>query len=91
MEMVLADRRQELTGTRVAVQGFGNVGSWTARLAADAGGVVVAVSDITGAIRNAAGLDIAGLIEHVRATGGVVDYPNGESFAGRDIIAGIRK
>ena len=87
MEMVLADRRQELTGTRVAVQGFGNVGSWTARLAADAGGVVVAVSDITGAIRNAAGLDIASLIEHVRATGGVVDYPNGESFAGRDITS----
>ncbi len=87
MKLVLADRQQELVGTRIAVQGFGNVGSWTARLAAVAGAKVVAVSDITGAVRNPDGLDIPQLFRHVEAAGGVADYPNGESFPGSEIIA----
>jgi glutamate dehydrogenase (NAD(P)+) len=87
MRLVLADRQRDLAGSKVAVQGFGNVGSWTARLAAIAGADVVAVSDITGAIRNPAGLDIPDVFEHVRATGGLAGYPSAESFAGGEIIA----
>ncbi len=87
MRLVLADRQQAMAGARVVVQGFGNVGSWTARLAAIAGAKVVAVSDITGAIRDPDGLDIPHVFEHVRATGSLGGYPNGESFAGSEITA----
>jgi glutamate dehydrogenase (NAD(P)+) len=87
MRLVLGDRKLDLAGTRIAVQGFGNVGSWTARLAAIAGAKVVAISDISGAIRNPEGLDIPHVFEHVRTTGGLAGYTNGDSFAGSEITA----
>lgn len=69
-----------ITGTRVAVQGFGNVGGTAGKLFADAGAKVVAVQDHTGSIYNAQGLDVSALLEHVRAQGGV------GGFAGADSI-----
>jgi glutamate dehydrogenase (NAD(P)+) len=57
-----------LSGSRVVVQGFGNVGSITARMCHEAGARVLGVSDITGGIYNAAGLDIPGVIEHYERT-----------------------
>jgi len=47
---------------RVAIQGFGNAGQYYARLAAEDGNTVVAVSDSTGAIHRAEGLDVEKLI-----------------------------
>ena len=49
----------------VAVQGFGNVGSWFARLIHDAGAKVVAVSDWKGGVYNPDGLDVYALYDHV--------------------------
>lgn len=49
-------------GMRVAIQGFGNAGQYYAQLAAADGHKVVAVSDLTGAIRRADGLDVAKLL-----------------------------
>lgn len=49
--------------TTVAIQGFGNVGSWTARLAAERGYRIVAVGDEFGTLRREDGLDIAALVE----------------------------
>lgn len=55
-----------LRGGRVAIQGFGNVGSHLARLlVAEADARVIAVSDVDGAIVNEQGLDVPGLIEHL--------------------------
>src|SRR5881296_1953172 len=55
-----------LKGARVAVQGFGNVGSVAAELMAQAGAVIVAVSDKSGAVHNPQGLDIPDLIKWVK-------------------------
>ncbi len=52
--------------TRVAVQGFGNVGSYTATTLQEMGVKVVAVSDISGGYYNPNGLDIAAMLAHVR-------------------------
>ena len=52
--------------TRVAIQGFGNVGSCTASALHDMCARVVAVSDVTGGLYNPDGLDIPGLLEHTR-------------------------
>ena len=56
-----------------AVQGFGNVGSWTAKLIHDLGVKIVALSDVYGAIMNEDGLDPYEVEKHVQATGSVVN------------------
>jgi glutamate dehydrogenase (NAD(P)+) len=58
-----------LEGARVAVQGFGNVGSVAARLLASEGCRIVAVSDSREAIYDPRGLDIAKLSDEKRRTG----------------------
>src|SRR5512134_1108155 len=54
----------DIKGATVAVQGFGNVGSISAKLLADAGARVVAVTDWRGGVYNAKGLDIEKMMDH---------------------------
>jgi glutamate dehydrogenase (NAD(P)+) len=70
----------DVEGARVAVQGFGNVGSAAAELFAGNGSKIVAVQDHTGSVRNAAGLDIADLMAHRRDAGGVGGFRGGEAI-----------
>ncbi len=49
---------------RVAIQGFGNVGSWAARLLRPLGFTVVGISDVHGAFVNERGLDVDGVVEY---------------------------
>jgi glutamate dehydrogenase (NAD(P)+) len=72
--------------TTVAIQGYGNVGSWTARLAATRGYVVTAVSDVGGAIHDPTGLDLDALDEHVTESGSVADFPGAEPIPGEDLL-----
>ena len=65
----------EIRGRKVAVQGFGNVGSVAARLLWREGCVIVAVSDVKGGIYNPEGLDIRQLETHLAEHGSVVDFP----------------
>jgi glutamate dehydrogenase (NAD(P)+) len=53
-----------LKDCRIAVQGFGNVGSIAARMCHEAGAKIIAVSDIQGGIHNASGLDITAVLAH---------------------------
>ncbi|MCX7425835.1 MAG: Glu/Leu/Phe/Val dehydrogenase [Planctomycetia bacterium] len=76
----------DLAQMRVAVQGFGNVGSVAAVEAAKHGARVVGVADITGGIVNPDGLDVDALLAHVKATGGVRGFPGGTDVDGRAIL-----
>jgi glutamate dehydrogenase (NAD(P)+) len=67
-----------LDGARVAIQGFGNVGSATAELFAGNGAKIVAVQDHTGSIFNPRGLDIAGLMQELHAKGGIGAFAGGD-------------
>ena len=62
----------------VAIQGYGNVGSWTARLAAQQGYRVVAVSDVNGGIYTPRGLSLDMLTKHVAEAGTVVGFEHAE-------------
>lgn len=64
--------------SRVAVQGFGNVGSHAAKVAAELGAKVIAVSDVNGGVYNSDGLGIDSLIAHSKRTGTVVDFGDSE-------------
>jgi glutamate dehydrogenase/leucine dehydrogenase len=59
----------------VAIQGFGNAGSIAARLAAEQGATIIAVSDSHGGIFNQAGLNIPELLAYKQKTGSVVGFP----------------
>ena len=71
----------EISGARVAVQGFGNVGGVAGRLFAEAGARVVAVQDHGGTIFKAAGLDVPALLAHVAKVGTVAGFPQAEVIA----------
>ena len=74
-----------IEGARIAIQGFGNVGSYAGLLLHQAGAVIVAVTDHTGGIINDAGLDAEALFEHVRRERGVAGFP-GDDFTNEELL-----
>ncbi len=78
----------QIKGMKFSVLGYGNVGSWTARIFHDMGARLVAVMDHTGGIRNDQGIDAHALAHHVAKVGGVAGYGAG---AGKKSGAGATK
>jgi len=76
----------DLSTSTAIVQGFGNAGSVAARLLVEIGTRVVGVSDSTGGIYNAAGLDIAAVIEHKAKTGSVVNFAGSENLTNEELL-----
>ncbi|MBV8125603.1 MAG: Glu/Leu/Phe/Val dehydrogenase [Burkholderiaceae bacterium] len=74
----------QMEGARIAVQGFGNVGSIAAKLFAANGARIVAVQDHTGTILNEKGFDMQNLLDHVAQTGGVAGFKGGDAIANAD-------
>ena len=70
----------------VAVQGFGKVGTSTARLLQEAGLRVVAVSDSKGGVFNPKGLDLEALNEHRKFRGGVSGFKKADDISGEELI-----
>ena len=68
------DKNFNLDGCHVIIQGFGNVGSYTARLLAQKGAVVIGVGDVGGYLANPEGINPHKLGEHVAKTGSVAGY-----------------
>ena len=79
-ESVLTDYGKTMADMRFVIQGFGNVGSWASRFIAARGGKIVAVSDLSGAIRNSQGLDIEKLIAHVQVQGSLSGFAEAEAI-----------
>jgi len=68
-----------IKGAKVAVQGFGNVGSISAELlASQVGATIIAVTDWKGGVHNAKGLDIPALLDYVRQHKTVDGFPGAE-------------
>lgn len=85
-ECVLGDQGKTVAGHTVAIQGYGNVGGWAARLFAAAGAKIVAVSDSSGAVRRPAGLDVAAVDAHLATTRGVAGFSGGDAFPAEEIL-----
>jgi len=75
-----------LAGATLAIQGFGNVGSQSARLLHEAGGRMVAVSDLKGAIRNDRGIDIHALLKHHAEFKTVVGFKGAEPMDAKELL-----
>lgn len=74
------DHKVDLKNVTYFVQGFGNVGSWAARLMKPHGSKLLAVEDVTGAIQNPDGIDPDDLAEYVQKKGGVGGYPKAKAI-----------
>jgi glutamate dehydrogenase (NAD(P)+) len=74
----------DMEGARVAVQGFGNVGSIAAKLFAANGAKIVCVQDHTGTLVNHNGFDMQSLLDHVAQTRGVAGFKGGDMIANED-------
>jgi glutamate dehydrogenase (NAD(P)+) len=70
----------------VAIQGFGNAGSIAARLAAEQGATIIAVSDSHGGIFNQAGLNIPELLAFKQKTGSVVGFPGTKMIPSESVL-----
>lgn len=76
----------DVENARVAIQGFGQVGSVAASLFYEAGCDVVAVSDSRGGVYANNGLDIPGLLAHKQATGKVANFAGSQPLTGAEIL-----
>lgn len=75
-----------IEGSRVIVQGFGNVGSWAARFLVEMGAKVVGISDSKGGVIDYEGLDIYKLLDVKEATGSVINYSKGKKVTNEELL-----
>jgi glutamate dehydrogenase (NAD(P)+) len=77
----------DLSKARVAIQGYGNAGSFAASLASEMFGMtIVAISDSRGGIFDPRGIDCQDLHEFKERTGSVVGYPKGQPVTNSDLL-----
>ena len=86
MTEMAKDMRMSVEGGRVVVQGFGQVGSWTVRLAAEMGCNIVGVSDISGAVYSSSGIDVDRLFRHKQETGTVAGFPGTDQLTNEELL-----
>jgi glutamate dehydrogenase (NAD(P)+) len=71
----------DINGARIAIQGFGNVGSVSADLLAKAGARIVAVTDWKGGVYNDEGLNITKMLDFVQQHKTIDGFPGGEPLS----------
>jgi glutamate dehydrogenase (NAD(P)+) len=81
------DRSFNLDGAHVIIQGFGNVGSYAARLLSQKGAVVIGVGDVGGYISNSEGINPHKLGEHVQKNGSVAGYKGATKITREEFFA----
>ena len=80
------DKKIEIQGARVAVQGIGNVGGVSAKLLADEGCKVIAISDSRGGLYNEGGLNISRVTMHKEETGSLKDYKGADYITNEELL-----
>jgi len=76
----------DIEDATVAIQGFGNVGSWTARSMHERGAKIVAVSDVGGAVFDERGLDPRHLKHYAEEAGTVAGYPRADTLTNEELL-----
>jgi glutamate dehydrogenase (NAD(P)+) len=82
----LEDLKIPLPKTTVAIQGFGNVGSETAIALAAYGAKIIAISDYTGGIFNAKGIDLKKALNYIRTQKTLKDFDGGEPITNEQLL-----
>jgi glutamate dehydrogenase (NAD(P)+) len=77
---------RSLAGLRVAIQGFGNVGSWMAQELHERGAKVIAVSDVSSAYVRPTGIDVPAVVAHVRTGGALATAGAGDPITNAELL-----
>lgn len=83
---LLEKSKIDINGARIAIQGFGNVGSFVARYLHDHGAKIVAIGDAFGAIHQPDGINIPELTDYVKKQGKVVDFSGTNPIKNEDLL-----
>jgi glutamate dehydrogenase (NAD(P)+) len=86
LDTALKNKNMDWKGIRVALQGFGNVGSFAAKLMAEKGAKIVAVGDHKGGVENKVGLNIPDLMKWVKTNKTVKDFEGGDAMASDQVL-----
>ncbi len=78
--------KQNVEGATVALQGFGNVGTYTAQFLHAKGAKIVAITDQYGGIANREGMDIPALLQYAREHETVKGFPGGSSITNDELL-----
>jgi glutamate dehydrogenase (NAD(P)+) len=88
LEEALAQLDRQFDGLTFAIQGFGNVGSWAARILHDKGGKLIAVDTVDGSIRSDAGIDPHKLYAFLSDDGGTIsDFPGSDQTSKEEFLS----
>jgi glutamate dehydrogenase (NAD(P)+) len=79
-------RELRLEGLRVAVQGFGNVGSYLAKFLAEQGSIVIAISDSSVGLHNPNGIDVPAALAHKQETGTLRGLRGAEEITNEELL-----
>jgi len=86
LESLVRKQGRTLEGLHVAVQGFGNVGSFFAKFVVELGATVVAVSDSSGGRYNAKGVDVAAAFVHKQSGGSLSEMKGGDAISNGELL-----
>jgi glutamate dehydrogenase (NAD(P)+) len=79
--------KQDVSGTTIALQGFGNVGSFASRFLHEMGAIIVGVTDATGGVWNSEGLDIPALFQFARDRGSVAEFAEATALTNEELLS----
>src|SRR5256885_2082250 len=79
-------KHMSLEGTTVAVQGFGNVGSYLAKFLAEDGATGIAVSDSVAGLHKPNGIDVQAALAHKRETGSLAGFRGAEPISNEELL-----
>jgi glutamate dehydrogenase (NAD(P)+) len=79
-------KEMRLADSRVAVQGFGNVGSFLAKFLAEEGATVIAISDSSTGLHNPKGIDVAAALAHKQETESLAGLRGAEEISNEELL-----
>src|SRR3954464_10174386 len=82
----LATQNKQIEGTRIAIQGFGNVGSHAARLLDGRGAKIIAITERSSGIFDEAGIDVEAATKYYRENGTLADFPGSDAIRNEELL-----
>lgn len=85
-ERAMEVNKMQMSGSKIVIQGFGNVGSFAAKFAYERGARVIAVSDVSGGIFNGDGLNIPQLLDYVKQNKTIKGFPGSQTVTNEQLL-----
>lgn len=85
-ERAMETKQMKMSGSRIVIQGFGNVGSFAAKFAFERGARIIAVSDVSGGIFNGDGLNIPQLMDYVKQNKTIKGFPGSQPVTNEQLL-----